>query len=112
MIYRFWDRLMARVTKAVFLILDGPPLHKSGKVGEKIRVYKGRWCLYLQASCSPELNPDEGAWRGAKSRRLGRAGVFSFADMESGVLGALHHLVYRSDRIQAIFHIQMPLYAA
>ena len=35
-ICRFLDRLMAGSSKAVFLILDGHPMHKSGKVAEKV----------------------------------------------------------------------------
>jgi transposase len=85
-ICRFLDRLMAGSSKAVFLILDGHPMHKSGKVAEKVKSYKGRLRLYLLPPYSPELNPDEGVWREVKSHRLGRTGVFSLADMKSGAL--------------------------
>lgn len=111
-ICRFLDRLMAGSTKVAFLILDGHPMHKSGKVAEKVKSYKGRLHLYLLPPYSPELNPDEGVWREVKSHRLGRAGVFSFADMKSGALRALHHLAHRPDKIQAFFRTQTTLYAA
>jgi hypothetical protein len=111
-ICRFLDRLMAGNPKAVFLILDGHPMHKSGKVTEKVKEFKGKLRLYLLPPYSPELNPDEGVWREVKVHRLGRAGVFSFADMKSGALGALHHLAHRPDKIQAFFRTQTTLYAA
>src|SRR5512139_2016408 len=41
-ICRFLDRLMAGNPKAVFLILDGHPMHKSGKVTEKVKEFKGK----------------------------------------------------------------------
>ena len=86
-ICRFLDRLMAGSETPVFLIWDGHPVHKSNKVTEKVRSYKGKLRLYLLPSYSPKLNPGEGVWREAKSHRLGRAGIFSFAEMKSKALG-------------------------
>lgn len=68
--------------------------------------------MYLLPPYSPELNPDEGVWREVKSHCLGRAGVFSLADMKSGALGALHHLAHRPEKIKAFFRTQTTLYAA
>lgn len=111
-ICRFLDRLMVGSTKPVFLIWDGHPIHKSRKVAEKVRSYNGKLRLYLLPSYSPELNPGEGVWREVKSHRLGRAGVFSFADMQSKALGALRHLANRPDKIRGFFHTPATLYAA
>jgi transposase len=111
-ICRFLDRLMAGSSKPVFLIWDGHPNHKSGKVAEKVRSYEGRLRVYLLPGYSPELNPGEGVWREVKSHRLGRAGVFTFADMKSKALGALRHLARRPDKIRSFFHTKSTLYAA
>ena len=100
---RFLDRLMFGSTRPVFLVWDGHPMHKSGKVADKVQGFKGKLRLYLLPSYSPELNPGEGVWREVKSHRLGRAGIFTFADMKSKALGALRHLAHRPDKIRRFF---------
>jgi len=111
-LYRFLDRLMAGSKTPVFLIWDGHPVHKSNKVTEKVRSYKGKLRLYLLPSYSPELNPGEGVWREVKSHRLGRAGIFSFAEMKSKALGALRCLLNRPEIIRSFFHTPSTLYAS
>ena len=85
-ICRFLDRLMVGSSKPIFLIWDGHPNHKSTTVAEKVRSYKGKLRVYLLPGYSPELNPGEGVWREVKSHWVGRAGVFTFADMKSKAL--------------------------
>lgn len=109
---RFLDRLMAGNRRPVFLILDGHPMHKSGRVAEKVRSFDGRLRLFLLPPYSPELNPDEGVWREVKTHRLGRAGVWSLADMKSKALSALRHLARRPDKIRALFYTDTTSYAA
>lgn len=108
---RFLDRLMMGGNRPVFLILDGHPMHKSKPVVEKVKSYKGRLRLYFLPPYSPELNPDEGVWREVKSHHLGRAGVFSFADLKTKILGALRHMAKRPDKIRALFHTSTTVYA-
>jgi transposase len=109
---RFLGRLMEGSTQPIFLILDGHPMHMSGKVAAKVRSYKGRLRLYLLPPYSPELNPTEEVWREVKSHRVGRSGVFSFADMKLEARSAMHHLVHRPDKIRAFFHTKSTCYAA
>jgi transposase len=109
---RFLERLMQGSPQAIFLILDGHPMHKSGKVAAKVRSYEGRLRLYLLPPYSPELNPSEEVWREVKSHRVGRAGVFSFADMKLEARSAMHHLAHRPDKIRAFFHTKSTSYAA
>jgi transposase len=111
-ICRFLARLMAGSSRPVFLILDEHPMHKSGKVADKVRSFKGRLRLYFLPPYSPELNPDEGVWREVKSHRFGRAGVFTFADMKSEALSAMHHLARRPDKVRSFFHTNTTSYAA
>lgn len=108
----FLERLMVGTSKPVFLIWDGHPTHKSRKVAETVRRHKGNLRLFVLPGYSPELNPDEGVWREVKSHRLGRAGVFTFADMKSKTLGALRHLAHRPDKIRSFFRTKTTLYAA
>jgi transposase len=109
---RFLDRLMVGSSKPVFLVWDGHPTHRSTEVNEKIRSYKGRLRVHLLPGYSPELNPGEGVWREVKAHRLGRAGVFTFADMKSKTLGALRHLAHRPDKIRKLFLKPSTRYAA
>jgi transposase len=109
---RFLDRLVAGRSKPVFLIWDSHPSHKSGEVAEKVRSYQGKLRVYRLPGYSPELNPSEGVWREVKSHQLGRAGVFTFADMKSKAMGALRHLVRRPDKIRSLFHTTSTQYAA
>jgi transposase len=109
---RFLDRLMVGSTRPVFLIWDGHPTHKSTEVTAKVRSYKGKLRVYLLPGYSPELNPGEGVWREVKAHRLGRAGVFTFADMKSKALGALRHLAHRPDKIRKLFCTPTTSYAA
>ncbi|MGB4189379.1 MAG: IS630 family transposase [Syntrophales bacterium] len=111
-ICRFLDRLMAGSKAPVFLIWDGHPVHKSGQVKKTVESYEGKLRLYLLPGYSPELNPGEGVWREVKSHRLGRAGIFSFADMKSKALGALRSLLQRPDIIRGFFHTPSTLYAS
>ena len=109
---QFLDRLMVGTTKHVFLIWDGHPIHKSGKVAETVRSYKGKLRLHLLPGYSPELNPGEGVWREVKAHRLGRAGVFTFLEMKSKALGALRHLAHRPDKIRSFFRTKSTMYAS
>jgi transposase len=109
---RFLDRLMVGSLKPIFLIWDGHPNHKSAEVAQKVRSYKGKLRVSFLPGYSPELNPSEGVWRELKSHRLGRAGVFTFADMKSKALSALRHLAHRPDKIRRFFQTPSTLYAA
>jgi len=109
---RFLDRLMAGSSTPVFLIWDGHPVHRSRKVAETVRRYEGRLRVFVLPGYSPELNPDEYVWREVKAHRLGRAGVFTFADIKSKALGALRHVARRPDKIRSFFHTTTTLYAA
>ena len=109
---RFLDRLMAGQKRRVFLILDGHPIHKSARLARKVTGFDGRLRLFLLPPYSPELNPDEGVWREVKGHRLGRAGIFGFADLKSKALGALRHLARRPDKVRALFRTHTTIYAA
>ena len=109
---RFLDRLMAGQKRRVFLILDGHPIHKSARLARKVSGFDGRLKLFLLPPYSPELNPDEGVWREVKGHRLGRAGIFGFADLKSKALGALRHLARRPDKVRALFRTHTTIYAA
>jgi transposase len=109
---RFLNRLMAGSRRRIFLILDGHPMHKSKIVRGKVQSFKGRLNLFLLPPYSPELNPDEGVWREVKSNRLGRSGIFKFAELKSKTVGALRHIAKSPDKIRALFNTETTKYAA
>ncbi|MBI4725947.1 transposase [candidate division TA06 bacterium] len=109
---QFLDRLMVGSQRPVFLILDGHPMHKSGRVSATVRSYQGRLRLFTLPPYSLELNPDQGVWREVKSHRVGRAGVFSLDDLKLKAVAALRHLAKRPDKIRALFHSATTSYAA
>ena len=108
---RFLERLMEGSSHPIFLILDGHPMHKSGRVSKTVRSFEGRLRLSLLPPYSPELNPSEGVWREVKAHRFGRAGVFTFEDMKVEARSAMHHLAHRPDKIRAFFRSKSTSYA-
>ena len=58
--------------KKCFLIVDGHPVHKSGKVRRWLEKRRDRIELFLLPGYAPELNPDELVNQDVKSNALGR----------------------------------------
>lgn len=48
--------------KAVFIITDGHPVHKSKKVKEFVKNLNGRLSIFILPPYAPDLNPDELVW--------------------------------------------------
>ena len=71
----FLKRLTYRATTAIFLILDGHPVHKSKRVQEYVASTDGRLRLFILPPYSPHLNPDEWVWNWLKRHKLGKARV-------------------------------------
>lgn len=55
--------------KPVYMIMDGHPVHKAGKVKKYIEELNGRLSIFLLPPYAPDLNPDERAWN--QMRHLG-----------------------------------------
>lgn len=58
----FLKRLIYKADSPVFLIVDGHPVHKSGKVNKFVEETAGRLRLFFLPPYSPHLNPDEMVW--------------------------------------------------
>ncbi len=71
----FLKRLIYRQEKPIFLILDGHPVHKSGKVKEFVGSTQGMLRLFILPPYSPHLNPDEWVWNWLKNHKPGRSSV-------------------------------------
>ncbi len=68
----FLRRLLRHAQRKVFLIVDGHPVHRSGKVRAWIEKHKRRIRLFQLPGYSPELNPDELVNQDVKSNAVGR----------------------------------------
>ena len=99
----FLKRLMQGMTRPVFLIVDGHPVHRSAKVQQYVASTKGRLQLFFLPPYSPELNPDEQVWVEVKSKGIGRRVITSASQMFSTLLGLLRSLQRSPKKIRSFF---------
>lgn len=94
----FCKRLMADTTGPVFLVVDGHPVHRSKKVKAFAAASGGKLRLFQLPGYSPQLNPDEWAWKNIKHDRVGRSGISGPDQFKALAVAALR-------RLQALPHI-------
>ena len=68
----FLGRLLRQSDRKVFLIVDGHPVHRSGKVKRWLEARPERIELFLLPGYAPDLNPDELLNQDVKSNAVGR----------------------------------------
>jgi len=68
----FLGRLLRQSDRKVFLIVDGHPVHRSGKVKRWLEARAERIEMFLLPGYAPDLNPDELLNQDVKSNALGR----------------------------------------
>src|SRR5215218_10924811 len=109
---RFLGRLVRDAGRKVFLILDRPPVHRSGAVrawlagrGDEIEVF------YLPGY-SPELNPDEGVNGDLKQAVTRKAPARGKAQLKRAVVGHMRRLSKPPDRVRSFFGHRTFRYAA
>ena len=61
--------------RPIFLVLDGHPVHQSGKVEEFVESTEGMLRLFILPPYSPNLNPDEWGWNWLKRHHLGKTKI-------------------------------------
>lgn len=98
----FLKRLMHNITKKIFLILDGHPVHRSSKVKKLMQSMDGRLRLFYLPPYSPELNPDELVWNSVKNK-VGRSSIKGPDDFENKVRNHLRQLQRNPGIICAFF---------
>ena len=91
----FCKRLLHDSPGPVYLIVDGHPAHRATATKKFAASTKGRLNLFFLPGYSPELNPDEWAWKNVKHDRIGKTGVTSKEDLKSKAIGALRRLQKR-----------------
>lgn len=108
----FLQRLLQGVTKPIFLILDGHPVHRSKAVKAFAASTEGKLRLFFLPAYSPELNPDEQVWNEVKYRRVGRRSPRTKDDLRMLLLSSLHALQRLPQQIQSFFQLPDTRYAA
>jgi transposase len=99
----FCKRLLHDSPANVYLIVDGHPAHRATAAKEFAASTQGRLRLISLPGYSPELNPDEWAWKNVKHDRIGKTGVTSKQDLKSKAIGALRRIQQRPGLVRSFF---------
>ena len=99
----FLNRLIHNQEKPIFLIVDGHPSHKSGKVQKHIASTNGKLRLFFLPPYSPELNPDELVWNHLKNHHIGRKSIKGPDHFKKIVMTCLRSLQKMPYKIRGFF---------
>lgn len=108
----FLKRLMYGRRRAVFLIVDGHPSHRSKSARSYVASLGGKLKLFFLPPYSPELNPDEFVWNDVKNNGVGRTLVHGPRDLHRAVVGRLRHLQKSPKIVRSFFRAPDTCYAA
>jgi transposase len=108
----FIKRLLHNMTRMVFLIVDGHPVHKAKMVKRFAETVKDRFRLFLLPPYSPELNPDERVWNDLKNNAVGRQCITSPDQLKGAIISHLRLVQKSPDRVRAYFQSETTRYAA
>ena len=88
----FFKQLLHRAPGPVFVVLDNHSVHRSKTVRAFVDSTDGALEIYRLPSYSPQLNPDEWAWKNVKHDRVGRKSVSGLDQFKALAVGALRRL--------------------
>jgi len=108
----FLKRLIHNWTRAVFLIVDGHPVHKSAAVLRFVASTEGKLKLFHLPPYSPELNPDEQVWNHLKNHGVGKQSVTGPDQLKQLVLSHLMKIQKLPSLIRSFFGMPETIYAA
>lgn len=108
----FLKRLMYGRRRAVFLIVDGHPSHRSKSARSYVASLGGKLKLFFLPPYSPELNPDEFVWNDVKNNGVGRTLIHGPRDLHRAVVGRLRHLQKSPKIVRSFFRAPDTCYAA
>jgi transposase len=95
--------LLHDVPGKIFLIVDGHPTHKAKKVKKFIASTNGRLKLFLLPPYSPQLNPDEWAWKNVKHDNVGRMAARTVDELKGGIKKAVERLQLMPELVRGFF---------
>ena len=94
------------------VIVDGHPVHRSGKAKAWLKSNAHRICLFFLPAYSPELNPDEMLNQDVKSNDVGRRRAHNQDELLKNVRGYLRCRQHQSHVVKKYFEKQHVRYAA
>ncbi len=108
----FLRRLVRQAGRKVYLIVDGHPVHRSGKVKKWVEKHCEQLCLFFLPGYSPELNPDEMLNQDVKSNAVGRRRPRDQQEMTRTIRGYLRSRQRRPHMVKRYFQEEHVRYAA
>jgi len=109
---QFLRRLVRQTKRKVYLIVDGHPVHRSGKVKRWVENHKQQLRLIQLPGYSPDLNPDELLNQDVKSNALGRRRPSNQGEMIGDVRSYLRSTQKQPEIVRKFFEHETVLYAA
>ena len=108
----FLKRLVRQSERKVFVIVDGHPVHRSGKVNGWLKRNASRIRLFFLPGYSPELNPDEMLNQDVKSNALGRRRPRNQDELTKNTRGYLRRRQRQPHIVRKYFEEEHVRYAA
>jgi transposase len=108
----FLRRLVYRAQRPIFLIVDGHPVHRSGRVKKLLLALKDKLQLFFLPPYAPELNPGEHVWNDLKNNGIGRMFIAGPQDMKLKITHYLKLLQQTPELIRSFFKAPSTSYAA
>ena len=108
----FLKRLTHNANSPIYLIVDGHPVHRSGKVRNFVLSTKGKLKLFYLPPYSPELNPDEMVWNHLKQHKIGKSAIKGPDHMKHKIISFLRSLQRSPRKIIGFFKEPHLRYAA
>jgi len=106
----FLKRLITGMTRKIFLIVDGHPMHKAKLVQRFVQENAAAIELFFLPPYSPELNPDELAWAHVKTK-IAKATVQTKQELKTGIERIMHRLQKLPAIVASFFHTPTCAYA-
>lgn len=108
----FMRRLTKQERRKVYLILDGHPIHRSGRVRKWVAKYRHKLSVFYLPGYSPELNPDELLNQDVKANVLGRKRAKDQQELMANVRGFMYSKQKRPHTVRKYFQEKHVRYAA
>jgi transposase len=108
----FLQRLLKQIAGKIYLIVDGHPVHRSGKVTRFAATHSARLRLIRMPGYCPELNPDELLNQDVKTNGLGKSRPTNRTELMAIVRSHLYRRQKQPQVITNLFREQHVRYAA
>lgn len=107
----FLKRLVHNWPQAIFLIVDGHPVHRSAAVARFVASTEGKLQIFHLPPYSPELNPDEQVWNHLKNHGVGKRPVTGPDQLKRLIHSHLKKIQKLPSLIRSFFKLPETAYA-